>query len=148
MKRPKVDQRNKKSVDSMIAERALKLRVKGLSISEISKKLDISQADISSSIKNTLKIASDEIAAQSRESILALELLRLDQLQSGLWDEAISGNRANTETLLRVMDSRSKLMSLSADTTTNTSHTVVVSGDSRAYIDSLKAADGGGDKNG
>lgn len=50
---------------------------------------------------------------ETGEEVLALELLRLDQLQSSHWTKALDGDARSTEMVLRIMERRDALLGLS-----------------------------------
>lgn len=50
--------------------------------------------------------------AQALEQHRTLELLRLDELQSGLWDRAVSGDVKAVNAVLRIIEQRSRLLGL------------------------------------
>ncbi len=53
-----------------------------------------------------------KITREAADELLTLELLRLDDLQCGLYGDAISGNLRALETCLRIMDLRARLLGL------------------------------------
>jgi hypothetical protein len=80
-------------------------------------------------------------STQEREEILEMELERLDSLLNAVWDQAMTGDTKAVDSALKVINARAKLLSLDQLTATQTTqnfNTVVVSGDSKDFISSLK----------
>lgn len=48
----------------------------------------------------------------SRQQLVEIELSRLDAMQSGLWEDACKGNAGSVGMVLRIMDTRIRLLSL------------------------------------
>jgi glutamate racemase len=70
-----------------------------------------------------------------------MELERLDSLLNAVWDQAMTGDTKAVDSALKVINARAKLLSLDQLTATQTTqnfNTVVVSGDSKDFISSLK----------
>jgi hypothetical protein len=55
---------------------------------------------------------SESIIRESAAEVLELELTRLDRLQMGIWAEAISGDLAAVDRVLKIMEMRAKLLGL------------------------------------
>ena len=78
-----------------------------------------------------------------------MELMRLDELQAAHWGQAVSGDVKSAEFILKVIDKRTKMLGLIAeDRDSNAVQTVVVAGDTSAYIESLRAITAGGTTDG
>ena len=131
------------NIDSKIAKEVMNLRTKGMQISDIAAKFQFTEVELSNIINNALSRAADAMADNDKTELLALELMRLDQLQSGLWDQAQSGDRQSTETILKIINQRTELLKLASDNAGTTHQTVVVQGDSASYIRALNRANEG-----
>ncbi|QIG42036.1 hypothetical protein G5V58_03950 [Nocardioides anomalus] len=53
-----------------------------------------------------------EVEAENAEQLRQLEVDRLDELQAGLWEKAVSGDLAAATSVLRIIDLRSRLLGL------------------------------------
>ena len=91
----------------------LHLRMAGYSHREIAAQLGIAP----SSAYKRVRHAFDEVNKHNldtAEQLRALELLRLDELLSALWDTAIAGDLKAVDRVLKVMERRAKLLGLDA----------------------------------
>ena len=128
-------------VDQQIARKATELRIQGVGMREIATRMNMTESDVAQSITAVLEQAANEMAMQSRSEILALELMRLDKMQAGLWSDASTGNRGSVDTVLKIMSHRDDLMNLSEDTASVQMQTVVIAGeDTGTYVKALDAA--------
>jgi Homeodomain-like domain len=87
---------------------ALQLRASGATYRQIADVLGIDKM-------TAWRLVQEEAASAIQESareILDLELTRLDRLQMGLWAEAINGDVAAVDRVLRIMEQRAKLLGL------------------------------------
>lgn len=91
-------------------------------------------ADVSS-YRNTRDII---LTTQAREQMMDRELAILDTLQQAAWAAASSGNPRSILAVIKIVETRSKLLGL-ADTTPSQSTTVVIPGDSDSYLHTLRS---------
>ena len=90
---------------------ALFLRSTGASFAAIGKTLGVSKSAAFKAVNSALQALREEITEQAK-LLQAQEAERLDQLQRGIWSEAISGNLAAIQTVLKIMERRAKLLGL------------------------------------
>ena len=101
--------------EKMLREERLVLeqRTRGLSFYRIEKEFGVSNA--ARTFRRAL--ARDENVEFQRKEALRLEEERLDRLQDGLWDRALSGEPRAVEVVLKVLERRARLLGLDfADT--------------------------------
>jgi len=96
---------------------ALDLRLHGYSAIEIQHilreeyKWDYKRAD---SINNLIRRAMRITKAEKVSQVRTLELMRLDKLMGAHWEQALDGNIASTQVVLKIMAQRTKLLGLDA----------------------------------
>lgn len=91
---------------------ALKLRREGRTYDEIARELGYASKSgayraVSSAMMRTLRAPADELRQ--------LEAIRLDALQSGIWEDAMSGNVKAVDAVLKIIARRVKLFALDRD---------------------------------
>ncbi len=89
-------------------EKAIRLRLGGLSFAEIGRQLGVSRTMAFKYINSELK----ELAAKathSAEQLRQMELLRLDKLTTSLWLKAAGGDVYAIDRVLKIMERRAKL---------------------------------------
>lgn len=94
--------------------RALELRKAGLTFQQIADQLGIRKQ----SAHEHVTVAMERLRAESDQAVrelVALEAARLDQLQAGLWRDAVRGDVPAVTAVLRVMERRARLLGLDAD---------------------------------
>lgn len=122
-----------------MARKALEMRRSGRSLWSIAEHLGISERKANTLIADTLKEAADLVDAGHKRSLLAMEVDRLDELQSAVWQDAISGDRQAVETALKIIQARAKVLGLdNMPTSTITNNTIVVAGTSEEYVAALR----------
>jgi len=122
-----------------MARKALEMRRSGRSLWSIAEYLGISERKANTLIADTLKEAADLVDAGHKRSLLAMEVDRLDELQSAVWQDAISGDRQAVETALKIIQARAKVLGLdNMPTSTITNNTIVVAGTSEEYVAALR----------
>lgn len=97
-----------KSVDlekvRQIEDEVLELRIRGVAFREIEKKLNITQS------YRIYKRALDRSPSEAlRRDALKLDGERLDALQQGMWEKAMTGDARAIEVMLKLLERRSKL---------------------------------------
>lgn len=133
---------DKPVVDAQVAQAraALVMQRQGRTLGEIADALGLTEAATHSCIRTALAAAADLVDTASKRELLALEVSRLDALQAAHWDQAVNGDVRSADFILKVIDKRSKMLGLvDTDTDATTVQTVVVTGDSAAYIDALRS---------
>jgi hypothetical protein len=90
---------------------ALSLRQSGKTFAEIAAKLGYSDH---SGARNAVMAALRENVAEPNAEMRALELSRLDALQSALWSSALGGKLGSVDRVLKLMERRAKILGLDA----------------------------------
>ena len=90
---------------------ALFLRSTGASFAAIGKALGVSKSAAFKAVNSALQALRDEITEQAK-LLQAQEAERLNQLQRGVWSDAIAGNVVAIQTVLKIMERRAKLLGL------------------------------------
>jgi len=92
-------------------------------------------------VRRYITEAAAVLGHKEREEVLHIELDRLDALLDAVWDTAMQGDTKAVDSALRVINTRAKLLGLELLTQTQgtvTNNTVVVTGNSEEFIQSLK----------
>lgn len=95
---------------------ALELRLGGMTYEVIAERIGCSRPVAWRYVKGTL----DDLIAQAAETgaaVLRMELDRLDLLLTALWGDALVGNVAAVDRVLKIMERRAKLLGLDAKET-------------------------------
>lgn len=92
----------------------LRLRIAGASYRLIAEQLGISHERVRKIVNEMLSALSD-VNDELREELRRLELERLDTLQASLWANAIQGDYAAIDRILRIMQRRAELCGLDAE---------------------------------
>lgn len=96
-------------------DRAIQLRLSGMSASEIAKKLRY--PDLNTVYRDLGEAMQDKVRSQHEvEQLRQIELMRLDKLMQGRWRKAIEGDDVALGGVLRIMARRAKLLGLDAPT--------------------------------
>ena len=105
--------------------RAVELRIQGFTLQKIADQLGYRCT--SAVHKAIMKELSTKVAqtATSINELRQLELERLDMLQLGLWERAISGDPQSISVMLNVLNRRSSLLGLDAPKVTETKITEI-----------------------
>lgn len=96
--------------------RILELRIRGQSLARIAKTVGISVQSVHRHISKAIDRRARELASE----LLEVELMRLDEMQEGLWLDATTGEWRSVEAVLQIMARRAKLLGLDAPTKTTT----------------------------
>lgn len=124
------------------AHRAYSMRRDGKSWLEVAKALKITQSAARSLVADELAEAAAMVSMGSKQELLAMELDRLDALQSAHWAMALTDVR-EAEFVLRVIRERIDTLNLKEAAFTVNNNTLVVAGTSEEYISALRAIAGG-----
>ncbi len=100
---------------------AVDLRIEGKTYKEIGQELGVTPTRARQLVAEALA-AIEKDTAESAEELRRLELDRLDQLQSGLWQEAAGGNLKAVGAALKIMERRARLVGLDAPARTVNQH--------------------------
>ena len=89
--------------------KAIKMRVEGISPTDIAEQLDFDSVEQMKGMISR-RIASD--VRKSNEEARDEDLKRLDDMHHALWETAMTGDNRAMQTLLRIMEMRMRLMGL------------------------------------
>lgn len=89
---------------------AVRLRAEGLTIRQISARLDVSVGTVHADLDRALR----DVPAEDVDALRAVELDRLDALHRAVWEEALQGNLGAVDRALRISAQRCRLMGLDA----------------------------------
>lgn len=105
------DQRKKQATTAERRQQAFEMRKKGLPYAEIGKALGISMQAAHRHVTTYLQALENKTQEDARE-IIRLDMERLDDMLQGLYPDAINGNSAAVDRVLRIMERRAKLLGL------------------------------------
>lgn len=81
------------------------------------------------------------LTSQERKSILAMELLRLEHLQTAVWPSAMLGDPKSVDSALRIIQTRARITGLEqVDPVVNKNLVLVMGEKEEDYISALRAA--------
>ena len=121
------------------ARKAYELRKAGKSWFQIAEELKISERQASDMSAEIIKQAAQLVDEGAKQSLLTMEVDRLNDLQQAVWNDAMGGDRQAVETALKIIQSRAKVLGLdSIPTNTVTNNTIVVAGTSEEYVAALR----------
>jgi hypothetical protein len=93
--------------------------------------------------KAFIQRAVGDMEKQTRAEHLQIEIDRLDKLQEAVWDAAISGDVKAVDSVLKIINLRTKLLGLDTVTTEiDARHQTVVIANDGDFVKSLKAIAG------
>lgn len=119
---------------------AYQLKMAGLKLPEIAERLNYSSPGaVGKAIKDQLIAEARDIEPETKDTLLELEIDRLDYVQSRIWMQVEAGDLKAVETFLKIVQVRAKLRGLDVVDAAAGQHTVlVISGNEKDYIDKLK----------
>lgn len=124
---------------------AYQMRQRGTSWEQVCKTVGYSSVRVAQvELRRYLTDMAVRVDIEHREEVLGMELGRLDSLMEAVWDQAMTGDAKAVESVLKIINMRSKLLGLEALTQTAgtvTNNTVVVTGSTEEFIHSLKLVD-------
>ncbi|MBM4469919.1 hypothetical protein GS982_20240 [Rhodococcus hoagii] len=100
-----------------LQEKAMQLRLRGATIVQIAKVLDVSK----STAQRLVSEAITEIKREPTELVIDLELNRLDAMLTGIFPDAVKGDLKAIDRVLKLMERRSKYMNLDSAAPPDTS---------------------------
>ena len=123
---------------------AYQLKMAGLDLREIAHRLDyVSPAACALDIKRHMAEEAAHKSAEDRESMLNLELDRLNYMLSKIWPQIEHGDLKAVDTAIRLINTSCRLMGLDqVDASTHVQTVLVVGGAEDDYIKKLKQAAG------
>lgn len=119
---------------------AYQLKLAGMSMVEIADRLNFtSGAAVGKAIQDEMSTNAKDIEPDDRETLLNLEVDRLDYAQSKIWMAVEAGDFKAIELLLKIVTLRTRLRGLDTFDAAVGQHTVLVVGGQEAeYIEKLK----------
>ncbi|MEM0953315.1 MAG: hypothetical protein AAGI24_04165 [Pseudomonadota bacterium] len=94
---------------------ALEMRKMGMTYDAIAKQLEITPSAAHKAVRKALEQV-QRLSDETAEELRAIELERLNRMQTGLWQKATSGSAQAVDKVLKIMERRSKLLGLDAPT--------------------------------
>lgn len=121
-------------------ERAFAMRKAGKSNKQICERLGYDNtAQLQRDLNKRYEWESEFITSQGRESLLALQVARLEQLLEGLWPAASLGDPQSVDKALKVIESISKHTNVTIpDSQSGQATVLVVGGQEADYVSKLK----------
>lgn len=124
-----------------LAEQAYQLRIGGKSPSEIATILGVATAeDVAQLITERYAYDAGYLDKLDRQSLLFLEITRLDALQGAVWPSAMMGDPKSVDSAVKIIQARAKISGLEQVDPVVQKNLVLVMGDKESdYIAALKA---------
>lgn len=121
---------------------AQQLRLAGATWDEIANALGYQSGPTA---HTTVKRHTANLAKQSAQELMELDLERLDMMQLVVWRQARQGDLKAIETVLKIMGTRAKYLGLDKgasyeDESTGNKATILIGGDTEDYIAAVKEA--------
>lgn len=110
---PEADTRKKLSVLARSAEVFRRSVEEGTPMEEMAEEYGVTVTELQRGLTNDLQVFARDMA-YSREIYRAVELQRLEKLQTAFWDSALAGNATDARLVLQIMEKRSKMLGLDA----------------------------------
>ena len=122
------------------AQEAYEMKLSGRTPREIADELGYeSPMAVVNAIRSQMKSEASFLTDTDRQSLLQMEMDRLDRLLAKVWPSAMTGDPKSVEAALKITDRRIKITGLDAVDTTTQAHTVlVIGGQEQDYISKLK----------
>lgn len=119
---------------------AYEMRLAGRTHAEIADELGYTSAvEVAQALRSRFKSEAARLTTEDRESIMQMELDRLDRLRSKHWEAAMLGDLRSGEMLLKITDRMIKITGIDGiDTTTQQHAVLVVGGLEQDYVSKLK----------
>jgi len=119
------------------ARKALELRRAGYSFFEIAEKMRLPESQVVGLAHQAITSAAALVSQATKAELLALELDRLDAMQSYVWDDVREGDVRAGEYVLKLIAMRMKANGVDNEVQAVTHQTVIITGESSAYRDAL-----------
>lgn len=95
-----------------LKEEALAHRIRGLSLAKIGEQMNLSKERIWQLVTEALA----DIPRENAEAVRSMELDRLDEMQAGVWDNALTGDPKAIASMMAIQERRAKLTGTDAPT--------------------------------
>lgn len=125
-----------------VARRVYHLKLGGMQFPEIAESLDITVDAAVMMYRNATVDAAKVYGGDERQIIIQTELDRLEMMHQTYWQNALMGERADAEFVLKIMSHRMKLLGLDqlqAETKSQIAQVLVVGGSQQEFIEALNA---------
>jgi|SRR4051812_3718267 hypothetical protein len=125
---------------------AYQLKMAGLSLNEIADRLNYtSGAAVAKAIKDEMIRDARDIEPETRETMLDLEIARLNYMQSKVWLGVEAGDPKSIDAALKIIALRTRLTGLDqVDATAGQQTVLVVGGSEGEFVEKLKLVAGEG----
>lgn len=120
------------------AELVYKMRLQGLSPSDIAAELGIEVKEVQQHVRRWFKAEAAELSEEERVGILALENARLDHYLAKIWPQIEFGDPKAIMAAVKITETRIKINHLDTPLSTQTNNVLVIGGESHEYIRKLK----------
>lgn len=125
------------------AEIAYRMKMQGLSLTDIAEELRVEPQTVQLILKERFKYEASFLSDDDREGLLMMENARLDHMLSKLWPSIDYGDIKAIQAALKITELRMKVNQLDLPSSTNTQQVLVIGGSSESYVEKLKAMDDG-----
>jgi predicted DNA-binding transcriptional regulator YafY len=109
--------RQSKTVKAERIAQAFEFRKAGMSLREIAARLDVSHETVRKDIIEMTEQFIEEARVHHR-TMVAMEMMRLDDMAFGIWPAATMGDVKAIEAMLKIMERRAKMLGVDAQTLT------------------------------
>ena len=125
---------------SVKSTEAYQLRVSGRLPVEIAEILGMPRQEVDRLLAERFNHDASYLSQQQRDTILGMELVRLEALQTAVWPSAMLGDPKSVDSALKIIQTRAKITGLEQADPVTQKNLVLVMGDKEAdYIAALKA---------
>lgn len=123
-----------------LAVTAHQLRLSGLPWRQVAEQAGYTDAKVAQTcVRQYLQRAAIEKGEAARREALELELARLDALQEAVWPTAMNGDTRAVDTVLKIMNSRAKLLQLEGhDDRVVEQKTLIITGTQDEFVEALQ----------
>ena len=127
-----------------VARSAYRMRRAGLSYFQIAENLGVPEARLPKLMHKAIQVAADLVSIGDKQELLALEVERIDEIQAGVYADAISGDIRAAELVLKCIHDRVDMLDLKLQRTPeqqsfNVISSVVVPANDDTYAAALRA---------
>ncbi len=95
------------------AKKAVELRLAGASYGQIAERLGVTPSGAWRMVARELERVEKGVEESAKE-LRRMELMRLDRMMLGLWQDAITGNAPSVDRILRIMERRAQILGIDA----------------------------------
>jgi len=122
------------------ARKVFEMKLGGKLPSEIARELGIPDVQVLRMLTELFSFDASFLADQDRKLALGLELMRLEALQSAIWEQAMMGDPKSVDSVVKIIQTRCKITGMEqADPVVNKNLVLVMGEKEDDYIAALKA---------